>query len=82
MVFVLFLLHSLICCLEQLTAAAANFETMLSLLSSFFVPEDEDMLLHWIERTLGDKKIRSNMATWRKDWQALVATGNEGEALL
>jgi USP6 N-terminal-like protein len=55
---------------------------MLSLLSSFFVPEDEDMLLHWIERTLGDKKIRSSMATWREDWQSLVAAGKEGDALL
>lgn len=67
---------------DQITATAANFETVLSLLSSFFVPEDEDMLLHWIERTLGDKKIRSSMQSWRKDWHALVAAGKEGDALL
>jgi hypothetical protein len=32
-----------------------NFETALSLLSSFFVPEDDDALLSWIEQMLGDK---------------------------
>jgi len=60
----------------------ANFETILSLLSSFFVPEDENSLLTWISKMLGDKKLRSSMEKWRADWKMLVASGNEGPALL
>ncbi|KAJ7269357.1 rab-GTPase-TBC domain-containing protein [Mycena haematopus] len=67
---------------DHITSAAANFETILSLLSSFFVPEDEDSLLLWIEKTLGDKKLRSSMSRWRADWQELVATGKDSTALL
>lgn len=68
--------------LDNITSAAANFETVLSLLSSFFVPEDEDALLSWIEKMLGDKKLRTSMTQWREEWRNLVATGKEGEALL
>ncbi|KAJ6520197.1 rab-GTPase-TBC domain-containing protein [Mycena sanguinolenta] len=67
---------------DHITSAAANFETILSLLSSFFVPEDEDSLLLWIEKTLGDKKLRSSMSRWRADWRELVATGKDATALL
>jgi hypothetical protein len=68
--------------LDHITSASANFETILSLLSSFFVPESEDALLLWIERALGDKKLRASMAQWRQDWRALVAAGKEGTVLL
>jgi hypothetical protein len=67
---------------DHITCSTASFETILSLLSSFFVPEDEDALLAWIEQTLGDQKFRSSMRTWRKDWQRLVATGKNMSALL
>ncbi|KAJ7116839.1 rab-GTPase-TBC domain-containing protein [Mycena crocata] len=67
---------------DHITSAAANFETILSLLSSFFVPEDEDSLLLWIEKTLGDKKLRSSISRWRADWKELVAAGKEATALL
>ncbi|KAJ7665421.1 rab-GTPase-TBC domain-containing protein [Mycena polygramma] len=67
---------------DHITSAAANFETILSLLSSFFVPEEEDSLLLWIEKTLGDKKLRSSMTQWRVDWKELVATGKDATALL
>jgi len=67
---------------DNITSAAANFETILSLLSSFFVPENEDALLSWIEKLLADKKLRSSMVHWRQEWQGLVAAGKEGEALL
>ncbi|KDR85515.1 hypothetical protein GALMADRAFT_52455 [Galerina marginata CBS 339.88] len=67
---------------DHITAASANFETILSLLSSFFVPESEDALMSWIEMTLGDKKLRANMSKWRQDWKELVASGKEGTALL
>ncbi|KAG6896767.1 hypothetical protein C0992_006281 [Termitomyces sp. T32_za158] len=67
---------------DQITSSAANFETVLSLLSSFFIPEDEDTLMNWISRMLGDKKLRSNMRKWKADWQALVAAGKDSTALL
>jgi hypothetical protein len=68
--------------LDHITSNSANFETVLSLLSSFFVPEDEDVFMSWISNTLGDKKVRGRMARWRRDWQALVVAGKEGTALL
>jgi hypothetical protein len=68
--------------LDHITSDSANFETVLSLLSSFFVPEDEDAFMFWISDMLGNKKVRQNMARWRRDWQALVAAGKEGDALL
>src|ERR1700722_7689519 len=67
---------------DQITSGSANFETVLSLLSSFFVPEDEDLLLTWISKTLADKELRSRMASWREDWGGLVQRGEEGEVLL
>lgn len=67
---------------DNITSGAANFETVLSLLSSFFVPEDEDALLLWIGKMLGDKKLRSSMGRWREEWKGLVATGKDGTALL
>jgi hypothetical protein len=67
---------------DHLTSNSANFETVLSLLSSFFVPEDENTLLLWISSTLGDKKMRANMHRWKEDWRVLVATGKDGAALL
>ncbi|KIL71420.1 hypothetical protein M378DRAFT_65012 [Amanita muscaria Koide BX008] len=67
---------------DHITAKSANFETVLSLLSSFFVPEDENALMSWINKTLSDKKLRSNMRRWREDWKALVKAGKEGSALL
>jgi hypothetical protein len=67
---------------DNITSGAANFETVLSLLSSFFVPQDEDALLSWIGKMLGDKKMRSSIDQWRQQWQNLVATGMDSTALL
>ncbi|TFK56884.1 RabGAP/TBC [Heliocybe sulcata] len=67
---------------DHITSNSASFETVLSLLSSFFVPEDENALLSWISKVLDDRKLRTNMAQWRKDWKQLVATGQDGKALL
>ncbi|KAI9570125.1 rab-GTPase-TBC domain-containing protein [Boletus coccyginus] len=67
---------------DHITSSSANFETVLSLLSSFFVPEDDDALLSWVEQFLSDKKLRARIHSWRRDWHQLVASGNEGGALL
>ncbi|KAF7783974.1 hypothetical protein Agabi119p4_139 [Agaricus bisporus var. burnettii] len=67
---------------DHITSSSASFETILSLLSSFFVPEDEDLFLTWLSKTLGDKRLRNSMRQWRADWKKLVAQGKDGSALL
>ncbi|OCH93006.1 RabGAP/TBC [Obba rivulosa] len=67
---------------DHITSDAASFETVLSLLSSFFVPEDENALLSWIEKVISDKKLRDSMQRWRSDWNRLVASGEHTQALL
>lgn len=68
--------------IDYLASSQASFETILSLLSSFFVPEDEDALLMWIQSTLENKKIRAEMVKWRSQWKDLVKNGQDGKALL
>lgn len=53
----------------------SSFETILSLLSSFFVPEDEDKLLSWMETALNDWKLREKMKQWRAEWQQKGPSG-------
>jgi len=65
-----------------LASPQASFETILSLLSSYFVPEDEDALLTWVQSTLGNKQIRSQLTQWRKSWKSLVATGQDRNVLI
>jgi len=67
---------------DQITSSSANFETILSLLSSFFVPEDDEALLHWIDIVMKDQKIRTNIRQWRTEWKGLVASGQDSQALL
>ena len=67
---------------DRITAETANFETVLSLLSSFFVPEDENVFMNWIAKVAENKKMRSKMQSWRAEWKVLVASGRDGDALL
>ena len=67
---------------DHLTSAQASFETILSLLSSFFVPEDDDALLRWMERAMDDKKLRAEMNRWREEWRGLVREKKDGGVLL
>ncbi|KAH9942944.1 RabGAP/TBC [Amylocystis lapponica] len=67
---------------DHITSEAASFETVLSLLSSFFVPEDENALLAWIEKVISDKKLRAQMRQWREEWNRLVAEDKHNQALL
>lgn len=67
---------------DCIASKSATFETILSLLSSFFVPENDDVLLDWIDNVMSDKKTRASMQQWRADWRQLVATGQDGTALL
>ncbi|KAI5829295.1 RabGAP/TBC [Schizophyllum commune Tattone D] len=67
---------------DHIIAPGASFESILSLLSSFFVPEDEDALLTWMSKMLADTKLRQSMAEWRRTWAGLVKEGKDATALL
>lgn len=65
-----------------ITAANASFETILSTLSAFYIPEDEDLLMQWIHKMLKNTETRSRMDGWRKQWQELVRNKEDRNALL
>ncbi|CAE7231104.1 unnamed protein product [Rhizoctonia solani] len=67
---------------DHISAPQANFETILSLLSSTFVLEDEDAMFRWMERLLTDDRLRTEMNSWRAEWNRMVAEGTSGKALL
>jgi hypothetical protein len=65
-----------------LTAPNASFETILSTLSAFYIPEDEDLLMQWIYKMMKTPGTRSMMDGWRKRWQELVRNKEDRSALL
>jgi uncharacterized protein YihD (DUF1040 family) len=67
---------------DLLSAKTATFESILSLLSSYFVAEDEDALLRWIQKTLDQPGFREKLNGWRADWHKLVKEGKSDRALL
>ncbi|OCB87104.1 RabGAP/TBC [Sanghuangporus baumii] len=73
----LFFLHA-----DYLTSTHASFGMVLSLLSSFFVREDEDALLRWVERALDDKNLRAEKNQRRAEWRGLVREKKDGGVLL
>jgi USP6 N-terminal-like protein len=79
---ILYLVLTLCSPKDQITSAEANFETILSLLSSVFVPETEDPFLLWIDKALDDKTLRASMVRWREEWGGLVAAGKASTSLL
>ncbi|GAA5891792.1 hypothetical protein JCM6882_006209 [Rhodosporidiobolus microsporus] len=60
---------------HEFASPSASFESILSLLSSYFFVESDDALLRWIRKTLRLKGLRDKMAGWRKEWQGFVADG-------
>ncbi|WVQ81932.1 hypothetical protein IAT38_004059 [Cryptococcus sp. DSM 104549] len=67
---------------DLLSAPNASFESILSLLSSYFVAEDDDVLVAWIQKVLGNPAVRRKMDGWREEWKGLVASGKSVTALL
>lgn len=65
-----------------LTASNASFETILSTLSAFYIPEDEDLIMQWIYKVLKKRETRAMMEGWRKKWQELVRSKEDAKALL
>ncbi|KAH8917642.1 RabGAP/TBC [Atractiella rhizophila] len=60
---------------EQFVSEDASFESILSMLSSFFVIEDEDSFLRWIRKLLQMKVLRAKMDEWRTEWKGFVESG-------
>ena len=55
---------------------------MLNLLSSFYIVEEEDVLMAWLRKVMSDRRLRREMAGWREEWQELARTGKEMDALI
>jgi hypothetical protein len=68
--------------IDLLAAPTATFESILSLLSSYFVAEDEDKLMRWIKRMIHQPGIKQRMDGWRAEWQSLIREGKDRDALL
>lgn len=67
---------------DLLASPKANFESILNILSSYFVPQDEDAMLLWMRKLLWAPGVRDKIAHWRREWRQLVAEGKSGTALL
>ncbi|PVG01819.1 hypothetical protein CPB86DRAFT_834206 [Serendipita vermifera] len=67
---------------DNLLSPSASFESILSLLSSFYVVEDEDALMVWLHKAMSDTKLRRDLKTWRAEWKDLVKNEKEKDALL
>ncbi|KAL7413329.1 rab-GTPase-TBC domain-containing protein [Mrakia frigida] len=67
---------------DNLHSKEASFETILSLLSSFFIPEDDDAFMAWVQATLALKGLRGKMDQWRGEWRGFVTEGVEMQKLM
>ncbi|GAA97355.1 uncharacterized protein L969DRAFT_74411 [Mixia osmundae IAM 14324] len=54
---------------DRIVHPQANFETILSGLSSFFIVEDENALLRWIRKALTQPRLRQQLHQWRLDFR-------------
>ncbi|CBQ68826.1 conserved hypothetical protein [Sporisorium reilianum SRZ2] len=63
-------------------AERADFETILSALSSFFVPQDDDALLFWVREALGRRDVRGTMKRARDEYARKVAAGEAAALML
>ncbi|KLT38608.1 RabGAP/TBC [Cutaneotrichosporon oleaginosum] len=67
---------------RELAHPSADFESILSLLSSYYVPEDDDAMLEWMRRLLWQPGVRDLITHWRREWRRKVEQGVAMEALL
>jgi hypothetical protein len=75
---VLILTHGI----DNLLSSEASFESILSLLSSFFVVENEDALMEWVRKAMRNRRLRRDMDRWREEWKEKVKNGEDKDALL
>ncbi|SYW80374.1 related to GYP5 - GTPase-activating protein for Ypt Proteins [Ustilago bromivora] len=63
-------------------AEGADFEMILSALSSFFVPEDDDALLFWVRDALARKDVRMTIKNAREEYRGKVRDGEASGLML
>lgn len=63
-------------------AQGADFETILSALSSFFVPEDDDALMFWVRNALARKDVRMTIRNAREEYRRKVQAGEAADLML
>ena len=68
--------------IDNLLSPQASFESILSLLSSFFVVENEDALMDWIRKAMRNRQLRRDIDRWREEWKEKVENGEDKDALL
>jgi hypothetical protein len=64
--------------IDNLLSSQASFGLILSLLSSFFVVENEDALVEWVRKAMRNCR---DMDLWREEWKEKVKNGEEKDAL-
>lgn len=69
-------------CSDLLTDPAATFESILSLLSSFFVAEDDDALMTWVRKMIDQPGMREKISGWRMEWLHMVKENKSDGVLL
>lgn len=55
---------------------------MLEFLCSFFLPEDDDALLAWVQHTLQSRRVQTCIQQSRVEWSRLVEQGQDGSAFV
>lgn len=60
----------------------ADFESILSALSSFFVPDDDDALLFWVKDALSRKDVRTTIRNARDEYRRIVQRGDSSALIL
>lgn len=63
-------------------APGADFEMILSALSSFFVPEDDDALMFWVRNALARKDVRTTIRNAREEYRRKVQAGEANGLML
>ncbi|KAJ9474788.1 Rab-GAP TBC domain-containing protein [Pseudozyma hubeiensis] len=61
---------------------SADFETILSALSSFFVPEDDDALMLWVKDALSRKDVKGSLRNARNEYRRKVENGEAAALML
>lgn len=67
---------------DLLSDKTATFESILSLLSSYFVAEDEDAFMRFMRKLLSQQDLRNRMDGWRAEWGRLLREAKSDQALL
>jgi hypothetical protein len=54
---------------QHIVHSSADFERILSMLSSYFVPADEDAFVRWVGKMLKRQDVRNALEGWKADYR-------------